>query len=379
MSSGGDRTEVRVRAALDQWLWVIVLLAVVLAAVGGFATYTAYQSPGTTTEQREVARWQGNGTYTTSATVTEPNPLFDVDTELTDRPAYFFAASPRLDGTFVFEYQASDGGSVDVTVSQTLVLRSISEEEDSTTEYWRIEEPLDTTTASDVGPGESATATFSRNVSQVQSRIDTIDESLGGMPGSSEIVVRSDIDVEGEINGESVDRSATYRLPIVVDGSTYQPGAVEGESLTGSTTEQITREREYGPLYRLGGPLALLVGLVGAVGLGYGRYDDRFTVSEADRTMLEFESTRAEFDDWITTARLPDDVLDRPRVEVDSLAGLVDTAIDVDARVFEHPEDGVFYVTHEGLLYVFEPPTAGLDAMLGDDEGEVDAAEGDAS
>jgi hypothetical protein len=326
-----------------------------------------------------VSSWEANGTYDMSATVNEPNPLYPVGTSLEDRPAYFLSVSPIAEGTFGFGYRASGDGSLDVSVQQTLVLRAIeseSSEGDGTVEYWRLTEPLGTERAGGVAPGESVELTFERNVSRTFERASDVTEQLGGSPGTTQILVISTVELEGQINGNDVERTASYRLPVEVSGTTYQPGEVDGDPLTGSTTETITRERTYGPLYRIGGPLASLIGLLGAVGLGYGRYDDRFAVSEAERAAFEFRSTREEFEDWITTARLPDAVLDRPRVDVDSLDGLVDTAIDVDARVFEAPDGDAFYVTDEGLLYVYEPPTAGPESMLGG-ESDVGSDEGD--
>jgi hypothetical protein len=376
MSLGGDRDllGVRVRAILDEWFWAVALVAVVVAGVGGYVTYTAYAAPGTTVEERQVSSWEGNGSYTTAATVTEPNPLYAEGTELTERPAYFLTVSPRLDGTFAFEYAASDGGRVDVAVEQTLVIRSVEAgdgESTPTVEYWRIEESLGTTDASGVAPGDSVRTTFSRNVSRVANRVSNVSDRLGGTLGSTRITVVNTVTLDGEINGQPVERTATYRLPIGVDGPTYRPGETGGQAVAGSTTERITRERTYGPPWRVGGPVALLIGVVGLAGLAYGRYDGLLAVSAADRDRLDFESTREEFDDWITTARLPSAVLDRPRVDVDSLAGLVDTAIDVDARVFERPDGGAFYVPHEGLLYAYTPPKDGTVMVDERDEGST--------
>ncbi|MFC7173994.1 hypothetical protein ACFQL0_12795 [Haloplanus litoreus] len=93
----------------------------------GFAAYTAYASPGTTVEERQVSSWEGNGTYTTAARVTEPNPLYPVDTDLSNRPAYFLSVSPEMQGRFGFSYRASDGGSLDVGIRNRLVMRAASE------------------------------------------------------------------------------------------------------------------------------------------------------------------------------------------------------------------------------------------------------------
>ncbi|WP_299331784.1 DUF5305 domain-containing protein [Haloplanus sp.] len=362
---------VRGRILLGRWFAAVLLLAVVVATLGGYATYTAYESPGTTTEQRQVSSWEATGTYDVSARVSEPNPLYPVDTQLDDQPAYFLSISPVARGTFGFGYQATNGGDVDVTIQQTLVLRSVdtqqTENGEMTVEYWRLTEPLGTERAAGVSSGESVERSFERNISATADRMSTVSAQLGGTPGTTEMLIVSTVEFQGTVNGKEVDRTTTYRLPIEVGSTTYRPGSVAGENPDGSTTELVTRQRTYGPLYRIGGPVALLIGLVGVGALAYGRYDGRFAVSEAERAALEFESTREEFDDWITTARLPEAIRARPRVEVESLDGLVDTAIDVDARVFETPERDAFYVADDGLLYAYEPPTAGLDGMLGGD------------
>jgi len=305
-----------------------------------------------------VSSWEGNGTYTTTARVTEPNPLYPVGTELSNRPAYFLSVSPEMEGRFGFSYRASDGGALDVRIRNRLVMRAASDEEGRTTEYWRMEVPLGSTQASNVGPGQSVEVTFARNVSRTLERMANVSERLGGSPGSLQLLSVARVQLTGTVNGQSVNRTAQYVLPIQADGTTYRPGSVRGSAVTGSTTERITRQRTYGPLWRLGGPAATVLGLVGLVVLGYGRYDDQFAVTDAERAELDFRSTREGFDDWITVARPPASVFDRPRIEVASLEGLVDTAIDVDARVFERPEGPAYYVLHDDCCYVFVPPTA---------------------
>jgi hypothetical protein len=214
------------------------------------------------------------------------------------------------------------------------------------------------------------TATFSRNVSRVSARIANVSDRLGGTTGSRQVLVVSTVELDGRINGRSVERRQAYRLPIGLDGVTYAPEAVRGRAMSGSTTERITRERTYGPLYRYGGPAATAVSIALLAGLAVGRYGGRFALSEAERAELDRRATREEFDDWITVARPPGSVLDRPRVDVASLEGLVDTAIDVDARVLEHPDGTAYYVIHDGLCYVFEPGTES-DAGPGPDHDAV--------
>ena len=358
-----DRQWVRWRARVEDWFAAVVLIAVVVAAVGGFVTYTAYEAPGTTTEQRQVSSWSANGTYDLTATVVEPNPLYPVGTELSDRPVYFLSASPVANATFGFRYRASEDGRVTVTARQTLLLRAVDSDASGSgsgpVEYWRIEEPLGSGSATRVTPGQPVRLTVERNVSRASRRMENVSKRLGGTPGTTQLLVVTTVTVRGQINGNDVSRTARYRLPIEVSGSTYRSGEQDGERLSGSTTKRVVRQQTYGPLWRIGGPLASALGVAAVLGLVYGWHGGHFAVSGARRDLLEFRSTREEFDEWITTARLPLAVFDRPRVEVGPLEGLVDTATDVDARAFETPEGDVFYVPDGELLYVYEPRRPG--------------------
>jgi len=363
-----DRRELRWRARIGDWFVVVVLVATIVATAGGYAAYTAYEAPGTTTEQRQVSSWSANGTYEMSALVTEPNPLYSEGTELSNRPVYFVSASPTANTTFRFQYQASGDGQVTVTADQKLVFRSVGGSE--SVEYWRIEEPLKSGDAAQVTPGQPVRLSVERNLSQVRLRMQSISESLGGTSGTTQMLFVTTVTIQGQINGNDVSRTARYRLPIEMSESTYGPGEQSGEQLSGSTTDRVVRQQTYGPLWRIGGPLASALGAVTLVGLAYGRHGGHFTVSSTRRDILDFQSTREEFDEWITTAGPPSAVFDRPQIEIDSLEGLVDTAIDVDARVFETPGGDTFYVPDGEVLYVYDSPSVGLDSVGESEAGE---------
>lgn len=57
--------------------------------------------------------------------------------------------------------------------------------------------------------------------------------------------------------------------------------------------------------------------------------------------------------EWINQMRIPDEIRERERIEADSLADLVDFAIDTNNSVIE--DDG-YYVLHDGMLYTYDPP-----------------------
>jgi hypothetical protein len=66
---------------------------------------------------------------------------------------------------------------------------------------------------------------------------------------------------------------------------------------------------------------------------------------------------RQEYDEWISTGKVSDDVLSngkRSVVRIDSIEGLVDIAIDIGGRVIEDHGKEVLSVIGEDVVYVYE-------------------------
>jgi hypothetical protein len=83
----------------------------------------------------------------------------------------------------------------------------------------------------------------------------------------------------------------------------------------------------------------------------------RFAISQA----CWHTATRDEFDDWITAASPPQEAFEAPRVEVDSLDGLVDLAIDTNRRVIEDADRGEYLVLGDGVIYTYTPARRSID------------------
>lgn len=96
--------------------------------------------------------------------------------------------------------------------------------------------------------------------------------------------------------------------------------------------------------------------LLGPVGLAYVRYDGRLALTEAEREWLAYRDDRTDFDDWISTIRLPEEARDLPVAEADTLADLVDFATDTDNAVLESADGERSHVVHDGYRYTFEAP-----------------------
>ncbi|MCD2203023.1 DUF5305 family protein [Halobacterium sp. KA-6] len=356
----------RVRAVVSAWVPVLVAVLAVFALAGGWAAYTAHAAPGTITEQSEQAHWTVTGEFQHSADVTRENPIFDVGTTLSNRSTYFTGASPVLDGRYVATYSGIDAAAATIDLDAALVMRSVGED----TVYWTDRTSLDEASVDDVQAGESTNIAFALNATRIANRQSAIQESLGQTPGDIEAFVVVRTAVNGTADGRPASLSLTHRLPISVDGGAYTVGPAETGSETVTTTETVTVTNEYGLLWTVGGPLLLLGGVSGLAILGVGRRRDAFALSENERDLLAFRDERAEFDEWVVRARLPDSVHDRQRAEAASLADVVDFAIDSDTGVVEDTETGTFYAISEQLLVAYEPPAL---ARSADTDGDTRA------
>jgi hypothetical protein len=351
-----DDRLLRARALLDEQFAVVVAILVVLALVGGWVTYTTYATPDTTSEERTVSSWRTAGSFNHSATVTESNSVYPVGTTLTNRSIYFAEIAPRLDGIYTFTYDASDRGDLNGTVSLEVVLRSVEETQDRSTVVWRTSEPLRTVSEESLRPGEPIRVPFSIDMNGSLNRSEVITEELDNPPGQPELLVRATVDIRGTVNGQRVNRTAAHTLPVALGQGAYRPDSPGRITNQYETTRSVTVQQSYGPVRTVGGP-ALVVGPLGVlVGLVAARHRNRIALSPAERSVLDYEDERADFDEWISTIQLPDDAFDRPQAEAASLGALVDFAIDTDNGVIEDPDDNAYYVIHDGYLYTYQPP-----------------------
>jgi hypothetical protein len=172
-------------------------------------------------------------------------------------------------------------------------------------------------------------------------------------------------------------------MTVTHGGDTYSVSEPGVQSDTTERTERVTVDRSYGTLRSLGGPLLLLVGLVGAGGIGYATREYDLALTPAERAYLSYRDDRSEFDEWVTTFRLPAAVHERPTAEADSLRDLVDFAIDNDTGVVEDPATGAFHAVAGEVVYTYRPPAppAVVEEATADDaagDGVAESVSGDA-
>ncbi|WP_411967562.1 DUF5305 domain-containing protein [Haloferax sp. YSSS75] len=371
---------IRVRGVVATYFAVVVAVLVVLALASGFAAYSTYANPGTHTEERQGPSWETTANFDHSATVSEPNRVYYVGTTLENRSAYFSAISPVLDGAFTYGYTASESGALVVDTESELVLRSVKRDrnDEIETRYWQMSRDLADPDATHLAPGESVTAPFSFNASALTNQSTKISEELGGSVGTTEAFVRVTVDVSGTVNGDAVDRTEVYTLPVGV-GDVYtvsNPGTVT-EAHT--ATEQVVVPNDPDPLTGVGSSSLFVLSLA-ALGLVVSKKrDGTLEPTTTEREYLTYREARTEFDEWINRIELPSSAFDLPMAHAASLGDLVDFAIDTNNSVLEDPNDGTYYVIHGDYLYYYDPPTEDpdVDAHDGSADGTTQSAAAD--
>lgn len=358
----------RIRSFLARNYVAVVVALVVLVAVGGWMTYTAHVAPGVTTTERSTLEWESTGEFSHRSTVVAENPVYETGTTLSNRSIYFTTITPEMDGAYTYTYSARERGSVDARVTLSVVLRSVADDGGQGRTLWETRRQLESRTVSDLEPGRTVRVPFTANVSAVENRSTRIRDALGTVGGRVRATVVADVRVRGRINGEAVNNSTQYRLPMRFEGRTYRvddPGPVTASE---ESVRIVRQQRSYGLLRSLGGPL-LLLGAAGGLAIVVPlRVRGRLSLTPDERARMEFRDARSDYGDRITTVRLPESVLDRPQAEVGSLEDLVHIAIDSgDAAVVEDPSTDAFYVVGADWCYVYTPPRTTQDATTSPD------------
>lgn len=350
------------KLAADNFLSLVFVL-VVVGLVGGYLTYQTYADPGTEIERFEDASWESTADYSHQAVVQRDTDVFDRGTVLENQPAYLASVSPVLNGTFQYQYTATDSGELSVATDQTLVLRSVGGE-DEQFEYWRQEIDLGTAVASSVAPGDQVTVPFSINVTETQRRVEAIEEQLGGTAGETEILVESNATVSGQRNGVDVDETITNQITIDAQDNVYRVRNTEPVTDSGQQFGQETVTATYGPLRSIAVPVLFVLSLVGVLALAVGRQNGAFELSETEAEWLAYQSAADEFEEWLSAGTIPEEAFSRTTVSVESLEDLVDIAIDSNRRVIRDRGRNRCAVLLEETIYTFEPPETPADSEL---------------
>lgn len=314
-----------------------------------------------------VTFYTHHGSYTYTVPVTKANPLYAEGTTLKmGMPAYYFAVSPTVDMSFTYSLEANDPSDIRGKL-QTMVVATDkgeseteeyygnngSETEGSGTEekiFWQKVFPLKYKEGTDTWTETSVTRNFSLNVSEIHSIVKDVQEQLECSDDATiEIVNR--VSYTGKINGENVQGTKDFVIPLVISSSYYQmPKELEFSQDTNVTKKLSVKNSP--PLSTLKTPLFLF--LLNLVFVGTILLCVKTNKIEPEYIeKLEKERSREPFKEFVSKGKLPENIDSLIKVEISSLQELVDAAVDMNSRVIYDSEAGTYFMIHSGMLYIF--------------------------
>lgn len=369
------------RARVTEYGTIIIIACLLVAAGGGYLAYTAMTGPTAETERVTEAEWTTDAEFAHGVTIQEETAVFDYGEQLQDRPVYFARLAPELEGRYI----VSHDGNVEAatgTVELQLIIEATEEQGGEEIVHWRETESLGSEEVSNLTAGEETVVPFSIDTAEPTLRVEDITDELGASPGSTEIRVVADTVLETEAAGDLLSDTWTDELEldlntdvsrveednstvIDVQGGTYSVDEQVTDPRTQSVTTTRTVPIEPSAIETLVGPVLLIGGLLAAGGGWLAARRGVFTVSAAERRRLSFARARSDYAEWISRGNPPESE-PRRRVHLDSLADLVNVAIDSNRRVIEQLDPARYAVWVDDIEYVFEPPPA-LDGRISPD------------
>jgi len=365
------------RSTVAAYATVLIAVCLLVAAGGGYLTYTAMTAPATQTETITDAEWTADAEFAHGVTIQEPTTVFDHGEELRDRPVYFGRLAPELEGRYILTH-GGDVESANGTVELQLVIEATEQQGDEEVVHWRETDHLASTEITDLEAGDETAVSFDIDVADLTLQVEDISDELGASPGSTEIQVVADTMLETEAAGESMTEEWTDELDIDlsvnvegpgesnstgasgsanVTGGTYSVDQDVSEPRTQTVTTTTTVPVEQSPEELYAGPLLIAVGLLAAGGIGLARRHGVFAVSTAERQRLSFARARSDYTEWISRGHPPESE-PQQRIYLESLADLVNVAIDSNRRVIEQLDPVRYAVWVDDIEYVFDPPAA---------------------
>ncbi|CDK39298.1 DUF5305 domain-containing protein [Halorubrum sp. AJ67] len=352
-----DRS-VRIRALLDRWFLVVAVALLVVAVAGGAWAYQVHATETVETDQVTTERWSETTSYEHSSVIVNESIPFDEGERVTNRPVYYTRLSEEVDVSYRYEYAANDGA-VQVNTETRVQYRGIEGE----TTLWEYSEPLATGTATELDPGTPHTVNATLVITDVYETINTVEQQLGTV-GTIEIRIVSTSNIEGTIDGDSVEHTYESEMPITVTPTTFRVLEMETVDETETQTRTVERPVRSGAVESTAPVVLSLLALAGLGGLVHARRTGRVGLSADERELLELHQQEQEFSEWITRGTFPSERDYEQTILVDDLEGLVDVAIDTNKRVIKDEQLGVSTVLDGDYIYVYVRPDSPAEDWL---------------
>ena len=379
---------------------ILILTLGMMVIVSGLWIHEA-SKPVYGDREEVLSSYTYHGSYTYTVPITKANPLYPIGTALKmGMPAYFFVVSPTIDMSFTYRLEATDSADISGKLETMIIAtgkegsgteepgaeksgaegagteksgtersgtersgteRSGTERsgtEKSGTEgsgtgekiFWQKEFPLKSEDDVDTWKGTSVTKNFSINVSEIQSEVKNLQDQLN-YPRDATIEIVNRVNYQGKINGEKVQGTKDFAIPLVISLSYYKLPEKLDLSQETNTTKKVSFMSNPPPSTIII-PLSLF--LLSSVLIGMTLFFMRMgKVEPGYIEKLENERRRSSFREFISRGKLPEDGNSLIKIEISSLQELVDTAADTNSRVVYDTDAEIYFMINSGVMYFF--------------------------
>lgn len=265
--------------------------------------------------------------------------------------AYFYAAEPKIKVSPTLMLYGLDKGEITGTIETETSLQAVNDKAEI---YWSYNlnhtAPQPITFSKDGQAGAAAEYVAEGTELDAVSSYDLvtkIGEELLFRTGQLQLVVSSRIHLTGSVNGNTIDKQMNITLPFILQQSSFSAPQV-----TDTTAEAVLAQSPQAPSlwqhitntavsfpYPFVADAVLLIILMILL----------WSKDAKAKALLEHKRFKA----WITEGSV--DLKNKYSINIFSLEGLVDLAIDLDKRVIFDPKQGKYYVIEENIVYLYDP------------------------
>ena len=265
--------------------------------------------------------------------------------------SYFYAAEPVLILTPTVVLSDSEQALLNARITSKVILQAV---DDKGQVYWqyqfrKIPEHSFTLLQE---PGEQAGGStyiadeIKLELVPVYDVINRISGELLFQAGIFQILIHTEVEVSGEINGNRSEETLIQTLPITMQQAAFylpktqeaiaEVTLVEGEGIPGLGESVLDTIRNQLLPFGVSAILLVLLFLL--------------LISTGKKSETAAEHRR--FREWITEGSV--ELKDKLQIHIHGLEGLVDLAIDLDRRVIHDSRLGRYYVLTEDIVYVYD-------------------------
>ncbi|MDF2541558.1 MAG: hypothetical protein K0S47_1276 [Herbinix sp.] len=328
-------------------IW-IVLIALIVSVIWTYISIKVNRVDDTRTEVILEIKPEYKITSRKNLTIWPEGTLFEQG-----MAAYFYAAEPELNVTPIIKISGLKGETILGTIQSKAIIRAV---DDKAQVYWSYplkQSPVQDFTFSEGEPGQESSTEYRSeglvlDVSDSYNLLLQICDELMFQNGQFQLVVTSEIDIHGTVDGKNVEKVLLQELPLTLQSANFSVPKVQ-DVMTSSTLNAVNGNNDDQKSIQAiisKNKIPILSNITLVIFLAILIYLNNRTKSKA-----AIEHRR--YKEWITEGSV--EVKDKFIINILSLEGLVDLAIDLDRRVIYDSKMNRYYVLAEDIVYIYNP------------------------